>query len=71
GDERLWIHSELRKIRFDQGRPPEKSPVTADPVKLDHHRHPSWASFVGSTLHWTFYSFIQPHLHIGASRFGI
>ena len=24
GNERLWIHSELRKIRFDQGRPPEK-----------------------------------------------
>ena len=30
GNERLWIHSELRKIRFDQGRPPEKSPVGTD-----------------------------------------
>ena len=30
GNERLWIHSELRKIRFDQGRPPEKSPVRTD-----------------------------------------
>ena len=27
GNERLWIHSELRKIKFDQGRPPEKCPV--------------------------------------------
>ena len=26
-NERLWIYSELRKIRFDQGRSPEKSPV--------------------------------------------
>ena len=30
GNERLWIHSELRKIRFDQGRSPEKSPVGQD-----------------------------------------
>ena len=30
GNERLWIHSELRKIRFDQGRPPEKFPVGTD-----------------------------------------
>ena len=30
GNERLWIHSELRKIRFDQGRPLEKSPVGTD-----------------------------------------
>ena len=30
GNERLWIHYELRKIRFDQGRPPEKSPVGTD-----------------------------------------
>ena len=30
GNERLWIHSELRKIRFDQGRPPEKSLVGID-----------------------------------------
>ena len=29
-NERLWIHSELRKIRFDQGRPPEKSPLGTD-----------------------------------------
>ena len=29
-NERLWIHSELRKIRIDQGRPPEKSPVGTD-----------------------------------------
>ena len=29
-NEKLWIHSELRKIRFDQGRPPEKSPVRTD-----------------------------------------
>ena len=26
-NERLWIYSELRKIIFDQGRSPEKSPV--------------------------------------------
>ena len=26
-NERLWIYSELRKIIFDQGRPPEKSPT--------------------------------------------
>ena len=30
GNERLWIHSELRKIRFDQARPPKKSPVGTD-----------------------------------------
>ena len=24
GNERLWIHSGLRKIRFDEGRSPEK-----------------------------------------------
>ena len=24
-NEKLWIHSELRKIKFHQGRPPEKS----------------------------------------------
>ena len=29
-NERLWIRSELRKISFDQGRPPEKSPVGTD-----------------------------------------
>ena len=29
-NERLWIHSELRKIRFHQGRPPEKSPTGTD-----------------------------------------
>ena len=28
--ERLWIYSELRKIVFDQGRPPEKSPIGTD-----------------------------------------
>ena len=28
-NERLWIYSELRKI-FDQGRPPEQSPVGTD-----------------------------------------
>ena len=28
--ERLWIHSELKKIRFDQGRPAEKSVVETD-----------------------------------------
>ena len=26
-NKRLWIYSELRKISFDQGRPPEKSLV--------------------------------------------
>ena len=26
-NERLWIHSELRKIQYEQGRPPEKSPT--------------------------------------------
>ena len=30
GNERLWIHSGLRKIRFDQGRSPEASPIGAD-----------------------------------------
>ena len=30
-NERLWIHSELRKIIFDQGRPPEKSTGTDGP----------------------------------------
>ena len=29
-NERLWISSELRKIRFNQGRPPEKSPIGTD-----------------------------------------
>ena len=30
-NERLWIYSELRKIIFDQGRPPEKSTGTDGP----------------------------------------
>ena len=30
GNERVWIYSELRKIIFDQRRPPEKSPVGTD-----------------------------------------
>ena len=30
GNERLWIHSELRKIRFGQRRPPRKSPKGTD-----------------------------------------
>ena len=29
-NERLWIYSELRKIIFGQGRPPEQSPVGRD-----------------------------------------
>ena len=29
-NERLWIYSELRKIQYDQGRPPEKSPTGTD-----------------------------------------
>ena len=29
-NERLWIHSELRKIQYDQGRPPEKSLTGTD-----------------------------------------
>ena len=29
-NERLWIHSELRKIRFDKERPPEKSLIGTD-----------------------------------------
>ena len=29
-NERLWVYSELRKIIFDQGRPPEKSPTGTD-----------------------------------------
>ena len=29
-NERLWIYSGLRKIIFDQGRPPEQSPVGTD-----------------------------------------
>lgn len=27
GNEGLWIHSGLRRIKFDQGRPPEKSQI--------------------------------------------
>ena len=30
GNERLWVHSGLRKIKFDQERPPEKSPMGTD-----------------------------------------
>ena len=30
GNKRLWIHSESRKITFDQGRLPEKSLVGTD-----------------------------------------
>ena len=29
-NEKLWIHSELRKVQYDQGRPPEKSPTETD-----------------------------------------
>ena len=29
-NERLWIYLELRKIHFDQGRPPEQSLVGTD-----------------------------------------
>ena len=29
-NEKLWVHSELRKTRFDQGRPHERSPVETD-----------------------------------------
>ena len=29
-NKRLWIYSELRKIIFDQGRPPEQSPEGTD-----------------------------------------
>ena len=30
GNEKLWIYSELRKIKFDQGRLPEKSQIGSD-----------------------------------------
>ena len=30
GNKRLWIHSELRKIRLDQGKSPKKSPIRTD-----------------------------------------
>ena len=30
GNEKLWIHTELRKIKFDQGRTPEKSQKRVD-----------------------------------------
>ena len=30
GNERLWIHSGLRKIRYDQGRSPKKSLIRAN-----------------------------------------
>ena len=33
-NERLWIHSELRKIRFEKGRPPEKSPIGTDDMDV-------------------------------------
>ena len=29
-NERLWIHSEIRKIRFHKWRPPEKTPIWRD-----------------------------------------
>ena len=40
-NERFWIYSELRKIRFDQGRPPVKSPVGTDglDVRVLHPEH--------------------------------
>ena len=33
-NERLWIYSELRKIRFDKGRPSEKSPIGTDDLDV-------------------------------------
>ena len=36
-NERLWIHSELRKIRFNQGRPPEKSSVGTDGLDTEFY----------------------------------
>ena len=36
GNEKLWIHSELRKIMFDQGRPPKKSLVGTDSLDVLH-----------------------------------
>ena len=39
-NERLWIYSELRKITFDQGRPPEKSPTGIDGPDVDRVLHP-------------------------------
>ena len=30
GNETLWIHYRLRKIRFDKERPPYKSPMETD-----------------------------------------
>lgn len=30
GNERMWIHSGFKKIRFDQGRPPENSLFRVD-----------------------------------------
>ena len=38
-NEMLWIHSELRKIIFAQGRPPEKSPIGTDGTD-DRGLHP-------------------------------
>ncbi|KAK7809426.1 hypothetical protein U0070_015022 [Myodes glareolus] len=38
-NERLWIYSELRKIIFDQGRPPEKSP-TETVAQMTEFLHP-------------------------------
>ena len=29
-NERLWIYFGLRKIRYDRGKPPEKSPLVID-----------------------------------------
>ena len=40
-NEKLWVHSELRKIQFDQGRPPEKSLVGTDGLDVSV-LHPKW-----------------------------
>ena len=36
-NEKLWIHSELRKIRLNQGRPPETSPVGTDGLDTEFY----------------------------------
>ena len=38
GNERLWIYSVLRKIRFDQGKFPEKSLIGVMAQMMQHFR---------------------------------
>ena len=54
GNQWLWIHSGLRKIRFDQGRPPEKSPIGTD--------GPDDSTFQSTSVRVSSESYIQNNL---------